>query len=1775
MKNSRAKIYDLLLIVVLLAAAGLRFIGINWDQGQHLHPDERFMTMVESAATPVKSLSEYFNTDTSTLNPHNIGYTFYVYGDLPVTITRYVAEGMNWIGEKTARPGPNGETAPLKNWAGYDEVTLLGRVLSGIADLGTIFLLYLIAKRVYGAKVALLAAAFSAVAVMQIQQSHFFTVDNFANFFMLLAVYFAVEIGFALPKLRVQAAPVPVVEPNPQADVDFAYPTSVNDQITDAVVSSDTDQLEADSAPTTVNGQITDAVAPSAAVSVPAPREDFFISLLRSALFWNVIGFGVAIGAAMASKINAAPLVGLLPVALLTRYFQLKKLALPSQDGEQSSVAGWQLNTGSLFIKLAVALLFLGAFFSVVSFRVFQPYAFKGPSFFNVGLNQKWLDNMKEQSDQTSGDPDSPPALQWARRSKLYSVDNIVRWGLGWPLGILALLGLGYMALRIINGEGKHFLLWIWTVGYLGWQSWQNNPTMRYQLPIYPLLALMAAWLALLAFERREQIAGATVSRLRSIVNGLSIVMPIVGMLVLIATTVWAVAFIHIYTVDQSRVQATRWIYQNVPAPLNLEITQSDGSVYSEPMPYQGGPIMPQAPYDVQFTARAAGQLKSIVFALAADPTGSGQQTVLATFAAEPGGGPDKVLATASLTADFAPKAGPRGQSYTLTFDHPIVVEKNKDYFLHFTTTGTLQLSLVAPANESTWDDGLPLRMDGYDGYAGMYQGDHNFEMYWDDSPDKLVRFTSNLDNSDYIFISSNRQWATTTRIPERYPLTSIFYRNLIGCPPEKDIIWCYTYATPGMFKNTGLGYDLVQVFESYPTLGPWRINDQPADEAFTVYDHPKVLIFKKRADYDAQKVAALLGSVDLTKVVRLTPLKAASYRPMSLLLPADKLKADQAGGTWSDLFSYESIQNKYPVVGLLIWYLAIALLGWATYLFLRLLLPGLEDRGFPLARISGLLLLAYFSWMVGSLGGEYSRLTIGIGYGLIVLTGLIAAWFKRDEVLAEIRSKGKYFLTVEGILLVFFLIDLYIRFANPDLWHNEKGGERPMDFAYLNAVIKSVSFPPYDPWFSGGYINYYYWGYVLVGTPIKLLGIVPSIAYNFVLPTLFSLLAIGGFSVAWNLIAGVKKREQVPDVLVVPPSESIAPQDESFVAAETDPAEAEIAVPVPAPVVKRDFPADGWKWLSGIFAGAGLVLLANLTTVRVIYDGLQRMVAPTDQVNDPGTSIFTHLTWFFQGIPKYFEGQPFPYYSGDWFWIPSRTISTPAGSEITEFPLFTFTYSDLHAHMIALSLTVLVIAWALSVLMARKTSLLSWAGILAFGGLAIGSLRPTNTWDFPTYLALGTIVAGYAIFRYANVGDTPRFGLAPILQRAFLAVVGIGVLVGFSLALYQPFATWFAQGYNSLKPWTDLRSPIDQYWSHWGFFLFIMASWMLSETIDWLAATPLSSLKKLQPYVGLIWTGVGLLAAAFLLMVLNYKIGPAENPIYIGFNVGIAWMAVPLLFLALILMFRPGLPDVKRLVLFMIATGLAITLFVEVVVLEGDIGRMNTVFKFYLQVWVLFAISSAAAAGWILSGIRTWSPILRRSWSVVGVILLLCTTLFIFTGTVEKMGQRMNPKGVVPPTLDSIDYMKYSPAYNEAGKDLDLGQDFRAIRWVQDNIKGSPVLLEAAPAGIQYTWFSRYSIYTGLPTVVGWQWHQEQQRVAMPDGTVAARGQEAVQFYRTTDLSQAEAFLKKYNVSYIVLGQLERAAFPEGLAKFDEQDGKLWKSVYHDADTVIYQVIQ
>jgi uncharacterized membrane protein len=322
------------------------------------------------------------------------------------------------------------------------------------------------------------------------------------------------------------------------------------------------------------------------------------------------------------------------------------------------------------------------------------------------------------------------------------------------------------------------------------------------------------------------------------------------------------------------------------------------------------------------------------------------------------------------------------------------------------------------------------------------------------------------------------------------------------------------------------------------------------------------------------------------------------------------------------------------------------------------------------------------------------------------------------------------------------------------------------------------------------------------------------------------------------------------------------------------------------------------------------------------------------------------------------------------------------------------------------------------------------------------------------------------------------------------------------------------------------------------------------------MSSTPVSALNRLRPLRGLLSGLVVLVLALTLALTAG--------------GVRVAWLALPLAAWAGVLLVRPGMPDAKRAVLFLTGTGLALTLFVEVAVLRGDIGRMNTVFKFYLQAWTLLSLSAAAAALWLFNApLRAWRPGWRAAWLSALVVLVGGAALFPLLAGVDKMTDRMANNA--PHTLDGMTYMAYS-TYVENERVLDLSEDYRAIRWMQENVPGSPVIVEAHQS--EYRWGNRYTIYTGLPGVVGWNWHQRQQRAVAPQEWVFQRVDSIGMFYNTVDRTQVERFLRQYDVRYIIVGQLERGLYSaDGLAKFDRWEDAPWIKVYQDGQTAIYAV--
>ena len=272
-----------------------------------------------------------------------------------------------------------------------------------------------------------------------------------------------------------------------------------------------------------------------------------------------------------------------------------------------------------------------GGLATIISFRIFQPYAFDG-----IGLNEQWVKNISEQRAQATGDADLPWNLQWARRTHLYSFANLTVWGLGLPLGILAWAGFLLMGWRILKGEYKHLLLWGWTAFYFLWQSLQFNPTMRYQLPVYPLLAMMAAWFI---FEL-PNIKKTTDGETQTVVSRpLSIVAAFVGVTVLALTAVWAFAFQSIYLRPETRVAASRWIFQNVMGPVNIGIETVDNGAYSQPLPIPTDMLIQAGtPYSISFVPNVDGQLSTVVLGHAKD---SAPGAIVLTLTSASATGPD------------------------------------------------------------------------------------------------------------------------------------------------------------------------------------------------------------------------------------------------------------------------------------------------------------------------------------------------------------------------------------------------------------------------------------------------------------------------------------------------------------------------------------------------------------------------------------------------------------------------------------------------------------------------------------------------------------------------------------------------------------------------------------------------------------------------------------------------------------------------------------------------------------------------------------------------------------------------------------------------------------------------------------------------------------------------------------------------------------------------------------------------------------------------------
>lgn len=1651
------------LLLILTAGAYFRFVGLNWDDNHHLHPDERFLTIVASQISGVDNPLDYLRTSVSTLNPYNFDQGFYVYGNFPMTVTRYAAEWTNGICDMFAsEPEPDAFCAA--NYTGYDGVFLVGRFLSGLVDLVSVFFTFLIARRLYNWQAGLVAAFLLAVAVMPIQQSHFFTMDNWAAALCTVALYAAVRAA----------------------------------GLGDAEV--------------------------------------------RWRLSWFVL-FGVALGLAAASRVNVAP------IALVINVSAVIWLA---QRGHS-----WRTvfsSTGSSDLQRMVVGVLLAAVVSLLMFRVAQPYAFadremireaamaatgEAPGELMLTLrslvqpNPQWLGNMAEIQRLQEPEASFPPALQWTDRAPLlFPFSNMVLYGMGLTAGLFAWLAFFWAIWRMLHRDNRwgrypewmvHAIPVFWVGLYFLYMGTRWVKSVRYFLPIYPALFILAGWALVYLWQR----AGMT-DRLRQqparwrrwAVAGLTV-------LIVAPSFLWALTFTQIYREPVTRVAASEWIFENVPTGATL-IYEVDGETRTLQLPVKGYFLEHQgAPLVINFNMPEDGVIQGVRFNYLDDGD--------ATIAVD-----DPEILHVSLNGGL-----PISQSLQLDeerlpaqFDfEPVIATAGsaQQIVAEAGAGGPVRLTTSLLANEH-WDDLLPVSTGGRNAYGAYYTevAGGQRPVTHPDSPQKLDEVLAWLDEADYIMLSSQRAMWHLPRLPLTYPLMIRYYDALF---------------------SGELGFELAAEFHGNLRLGPLFISDtsgqigwgEPpevgwpppnelaAEEAFSVYDHPPVWILRKTDAYDPAKTQEVLGSVDLSQVLVMNPLEA-TQAPGGLMLPEVSLAAQRTAGSFADLFGVDGALANNPWLAALVWVAAVVLIGWLAFPIAFVALGGLPDRGYALARVIGLLLLAYIPWLFASTGVlPFTRGTILLALLLIGGLSLLLAWGRRGEISRFVRENAGYIGLVELLALGLFALMIVIRLGNPDVWDVIWGGEKPMDLTYFTAVLKAETFPPYDPWFAGGYINYYYFGFVFVGALTELLGIPPTIAYNLILPMLFSFTGVAVFSLAYGLVRALSLERF---------SHLSALRGGSVVA-------------------KTGSLLRQRALIAGLIAMALALLVGNLAQTGVVVNAWYQTGSPAlEEIPVVGSVART-----IDGGIRIVSGQPAAIYPGDWFWTATRAINTEPGEvqPITEFPYFTFLYGDLHAHMISMPLTLLALGWGIALALSaalpgraargRGSMILETAVLGAIGVITIGSLRATNTWDWPTYLLLGSIAVLYYVFRRSG-----RFDLRSVGQAIFL----VAALVGLSTLAFWPFAANYGTGYSSVSLWQGSYSHLWNYLLVYGLFLFFVLSHLAREFRSWTRSWTTTGLEKLEAI------GWPLVAVAGLLVVLL--------AVMLWRGYWIAPLVVPLILVSGLLALRPGLETARRIVLVLIAAALGLTMMVEVIVLDGDIGRMNTVFKFYMQSWLMLSVACGPAAVWAWPAVRARTSV-RPVWVAGLAILVAGALLYPLLATPAKWNIRMNAEA--PNTLDGMAFMPYveygDVDYLGNGLTIRLADDYDAIRWMQRNIEGTPVIAEAHGGNPYRSVANRVAMYTGLPAIVGWDWHQRQQRAVLPGNLVTDRINDVNTLYNTTDLALAEALLEKYSVGYVYVGALENAYyFPEGLAKFDRlvETGVL-REVYRDETARILEVVR
>lgn len=731
-------------------------------------------------------------------------------------------------------------------------------------------------------------------------------------------------------------------------------------------------------------------------------------------------------------------------------------------------------------------------------------------------------------------------------------------------------------------------------------------------------------------------------------------------------------------------------------------------------------------------------------------------------------------------------------------------------------------------------------------------------------------------------------------------------------------------------------------------------------------------------------------------------------------------------------------------------WWMMLIVLGIVMQPLCIVLFKRFHDGGWIFSKALGIAACGWFMWFLASLKiVKFSYIASLLSPVFVLIIGIVVFYFtmmkqNREFKLSEFYTRDRLIsmLCAEVIFFCVFVTWCYIKGANPAAY----GTERMMDYGFMLTIFKSEYMPAVDMWFSGKGINYYYFGQYLAAYLTKIASVPVTHGYNIDM----AMLAAFGFGMPYSIVNNLVRVRLVDRC-----EEKLSKKEEkeSIMLGEM---------------------RDDKPFLRPVFAGA----LAGIS------------VAFSSTMHYP---VFKYL------LPKIRELQHKEPLKKYFFSNATRYIGffhDRDDKPIHEFPAYSYTLGDLHAHVCNTIMVMTLLAVLFAILLRRKEKIdtLRLTGgteipksflqevfhptIITCAFLA-GIFRMSNFWDFPIYF----VVSG-AIILFSNLLVYEFRGKAWLLTGAHAAVFIIG-----SMFVSLPYDLKF----------DSISTGLGITFRHTWFREFLVVWGLPTACLIVFAVVLLLEMRKASKQKA---------AEEASKATLSRENGPEDEEYADSF-----WER---LFTSL------RISDLFVLTIMLCAAGLV--LIPEIIFVRDIYGgayeRSNTMFKLSYQAFIMYGIGMAYVASRL-----TFIP-KSKFQKVFGLLAILCMLLcsnYIWQCRRDWFPQKFS-------TLDATAFLP------TVSKD-----DAEMIAYINDRIPGQPVILENG--GLSYTFFNRVSVFTGNPTVVGWWTHEYLWRSSGETYMSAEqkeRNADIQKIYTSKDVKEVRALLKKYKVDYIYIGQHE-----------------------------------